>query len=203
MELKEIQMIAAITLGTIGTSLGVINLVRDIRKNRERVTISACPVFRYRLDDRHIMDFPQVSALEANTGKNPSYRNIGLWNVEALENSIKNGAFPNLIGFQIQNSSNHSIFLENVGLTDYDNRKRYMGKHYDAIQSIKAEAVDTGILEVKPNSKYTSYCILDDHLSKLIASGYIYPFVETQSRKKRIYSESETIRFLSKWLKSR
>ena len=134
MELKDIKMISAISLGAIGTSLGIINLYRDIKRNKEVVEISACPVVRVDIGSEIQSSVEATfSKIEAETSQN-RYRNIGLWNMKNVEKSIERSAFPNLIGFEVFNGSNRSIYLDNVGLCSKENMTKYQGKGLNSIQ---------------------------------------------------------------------
>ena len=141
----------------------------------------------------------EFSRLELLTGDN-TWRNIGLWGDAALSEHLSGGVVPNLIGFEVLNSSPYPVFIENLGLAKLSERKKYHGECYDVIQSIKSESKDGVGIEVKPYSKFTTYCLIDDLLLSKLSEGVIFPVIETASKKRRIYGNSGTIGVFSEWL---
>lgn len=201
MNLTEIQPYLALILGAIGTSLGLVNLIRDVRKNSERISVIAIPVIRRKIEDGHATVIGEITNdLNAKTSQN-SWRNIGLKSVDALNERLESNEVPNLIGFEVRNASSHSIFLHTLGLAEYKNRNKFESSILDAIQEIKAERVEGDPIEIKPRSLFTTYLYIDILVSEMISNGYIYPVVETTSKSKRVYGDKNCLQALAHWLR--
>jgi hypothetical protein len=198
MTITELQPYAALVLGAIGTLLGIVNLIRDVQKNKESVEISAYPVIRTSIQQKNNVA-AEFSKLEIMTTKN-QFRNVALVSPEVLLEHIENGAVPNLIGFEVTNLSTKSIYIDNLGLANEKNKNIYRGGGLDAIQSLKAEMLESNGIEVKQNGKFTTFLFLETLASKNIAEGGFYPFIETTSKKRRFFSKSTTLEAFSKWL---
>ena len=200
MEFSELQPILALSLGAIGTSLGLVNLLRDVRKNTEKVSVLAVPVLRRRIDAKRGEIFENVvSEISMNTTDN-IWRNLGMKSVTSIKNHLENSEIPNLIGFEVRNQSTHSVFIHTLGLADETNKNKYESDLLDAIQELKAERVEGDPVEIKPKSLFTTYLYIDELVSGLLKDGYIYPVVETTSRNKRIYGHKKYLSVLSKWM---
>lgn len=196
-----LEQIGPYIAGIIGTILGIVNLARDIHRNRERVTIYSCPVIRTQM-------LGNVANLAAERAQHlgfavprNTWSNIGLQSQEAVTKALESKTGPHLISFEVTNLSTKSIFIYEVGLSNALLRKKYGSEHFSAIASLKAELVEGQQLEVKAGGRWTTYLFIDGEIAEAIKSGWVFPFVETTSSRKRVWSESETLISLMNWLK--
>lgn len=203
MTFTDIQPYLALLLGAIGTLLGVVNLIRDIKKGREKISVRAVPVLRKTLEVEQQRSFRAVvSDLQMQTTEN-TWRNFGLKTKQALQERLDSGEIPNLIGFEVNNHSSHSVFIHSLGLSNKEGKSTYEGDHLDAIQELKAERTEGDPIEVKPKALFTTYLYIDDLVGNLLLNGYIYPVVESTSKRKRIHGSSRLLKIFSDWIKMR
>lgn len=190
------------TLGLIGTSLGVVNLVRDIRYRQEKLTIEARPVVRVdtrELDENTIM----AQALDSNFSQlDPVIRarpvqNIAATSPDAVERWLRNGIVPNLIGFEVTNLSAVPVFLRDIGLAKAESRGKYMGEAFSAILPLGDDGDPYSNIGVEPGNTFITYLVVDRRLLLALHSGVIFPYLETRSKRLRVWSDSVTLKSLA------